>query len=439
MSADRDLDIVVFGATGFVGRLVAGYLADHAPDGVRVGLAGRSAQRLAGVRARLGAGASAWPLLVADSADPASVAALARAARVVATTVGPYRRYGLPLVEACANAGTDYADLSGEVLFVRASIDRYHDVAAATGTRIVHCCGVDSIPSDLGVLLLQHAASTDDAGELEDTTLVVRAFKGGVSGGTLASMMAQVDEARASAAARKLVQDPYALSPDRASEPDLGHERDLGWISHDDDLGIWVGPFVMAGINARVVRRSNALQSWGYGRRFRYREVTGFGAGRAAPAQAAAVAAALTALAGGLAFKPSRALLGHILPAPGQGPSERTRRTGRFLMEIHTRTSAGVRYLSKVGARGDPGYAATSVMLGESALCLALDGDRLPDRAGVLTPATAMGGRARRPAPISGAHPGGAADHPLTLGDRLRQPFGTCHELPGQIPNGCAG
>ncbi|MGO9295875.1 MAG: saccharopine dehydrogenase family protein [Streptosporangiaceae bacterium] len=185
MSADRELDVVVFGATGFVGRLVAGYLADHAPDGVRVGLAGRSAQRLAEIRARLGA--AAWPLLVADSADPASVVALARAARVVATTAGPYRRQGLPLVEACASAGTDYADLSGEVLFIRESIDRYHDVATGTGTRIVHCCGFDSIPSDLGVLLLHHAARADDAGYLEDTALVVTALKGGVSGGTLAS------------------------------------------------------------------------------------------------------------------------------------------------------------------------------------------------------------------------------------------------------------
>jgi short subunit dehydrogenase-like uncharacterized protein len=148
VSGDRELDVVVFGATGFVGRLVAGYLAGHAPDGVRIGLAGRSAQRLADIRTRLGAAASAWPLLVADSADPASVAALARAARVVATTVGPYRRQGLPLVEAYASAGTDYADLSGEVLFIRESIDRCHDVAAGTGTRIVHCCGFDSVPSE---------------------------------------------------------------------------------------------------------------------------------------------------------------------------------------------------------------------------------------------------------------------------------------------------
>ena len=320
MSGDRELDVVVFGATGFAGRLVAGYLAGHAPAGVRIGLAGRSAQRLADVRARLGAAASAWPLLTADSADPVSLAALARAARVVVSTVGPYRGQGLALVEACAAAGTDYADLAGEVLFIRESIDRCHDVAASAGARIVHCCGFDSIPSDLGVLLLHHAARADDAGDLQDTTLVVTALKGGVSGGTLASMMGQQDEVRASAVRRQVVQDPYALSPDRPAEPDLGSERDLEWVSYDGDLRMWVGPFAMAGINTRVVRRSNALQGWAYGRRFRYREVTGFGTGPAAPVLGAATAAAFKAVEAGLTFGPSQALLGRLLPAPGEGP-----------------------------------------------------------------------------------------------------------------------
>jgi short subunit dehydrogenase-like uncharacterized protein len=391
VSGDRELDVVVFGATGFAGRLVAGYLAGHAPGGVRIGLAGRSARRLADVRAGLGEAASAWPLLAADSADPVSVAALARAARVVVSTVGPYRSQGLALVEACAAAGTDYADLSGEVLFIRDSIDRCHGIAAGAGARIVHSCGFDSVPSDLGTLLLHHAARADDAGDLQDTTLVVTALKGGLSGGTLASMLGQQDEMRASAERRRVVRDPYALSPDRAAEPDLGGERDLDWVRYDGELRMWVGPFVMAGFNTRVVRRSNALQDWAYGRRFRYREVTGFGAGPAAPVLGAAVSAALKAAEAGLAFGPSRALLGQLLPAPGQGPSEKTRRTGLFRMQIHTRTSAGVRYLGTVEAPGDPGYAATSVMLGESALCLALDRDRLPGRAGVLTPATAMG------------------------------------------------
>ncbi len=392
MNADRELDVVVFGATGFVGRLVAGYLAQSSPAGVRIGLAGRSEQRLAGVRAGLGPAAAAWPLLVADSADPASLAALARATRVVATTVGPYRRQGIPLVEACASAGTDYADLTGEVLFMRESIDRCHEVAAGTGARIVHSCGFDSIPSDLGVLLLHQAARADDAGELEDTTLAVTALWGGLSGGTLASAIGQLAEIRASAGSRRLAGDPYTLSPDRAAEPDLGPQRELDWVTYDRGLGMWAGPFFMAGVNTRVVRRSNALQGWAYGRRFRYREVTGLGAGPAAPVLAGGLAVASRVAMAGLAFGPSRALLGSFLPRPGQGPGERTRRNGFFRIQIHTRTAAGVRYLARAEATGDPGYAATSVMLGESALALALDRDRLPDRAGVLTPATAIGG-----------------------------------------------
>src|SRR6266567_1912727 len=339
MGGDRELDVVVFGATGFVGRLVAGYLAGHAPDGVRIGLAGRSAGPLAELRARLGVVASQWPLLVADSADPESVTAMVQATRVIATTVGPYRQLGMTLVQACSLAGTDYADLSGELLFLRESIDRCHDLAAGTGTRIVHCCGFDSIPSDLAVLALHESARADDAGDLEDTTLVLTGMKGGVSGGTLASGLGQWQEMATSAQSRRLVQDAYALSPDRPGEPDLGDQRDLEWFRYDGDLGSWTGPFVMAGLNTRVVRRSNALQNWAYGRRFRYREVTGFGTGPAAAIPAAALAAGLKSLTAGMAFWPSRALASRLLAVLGEGPSEKARRTGFFRMEIHARTS----------------------------------------------------------------------------------------------------
>jgi len=392
MDESRELDVALFGATGFAGRLVAAYLAEHAPPGTRIGLAGRSEARLAEVRAGLGGTARDWPLLTADSADPASLTALARSARVVATTVGPYRHRGLPLVAACATAGTHYVDLSGEVLFERESIERYHELAASTGARIVHSCGFDSIPSDLGVQVLHEAVQADGGGDLEDTTLVVTALRGGFSGGTLASMMGQLDEMRAQPGLRRTAGDPYALSPDRAAEPQLGRQRDLTRVRYDAGLGIWVGPFLMASVNTRVVRRSNALQEWAYGRRFRYQEVTGFGSGRAAPVRAAVVTAALGALGAGLALPWSRSLLvGRVLPGAGEGPSEKTRRNGYFRMRIHGRTSAGQRYVARVEGRGDPGYQATAVMFGESALCLALDRDRLPGRAGVLTPATAMG------------------------------------------------
>jgi short subunit dehydrogenase-like uncharacterized protein len=391
VSTERELDVVLFGATSFVGRLTAEYLARAAPPQARIGLAGRSQARLRELQSSLGASASAWPLLVADSNDSRSLQALAVKTHVLASTVGPYRRYGLGVLEACANAGTHYADLTGEVLFMREAIDRFDAVARQSGARIVHSCGFDSIPSDLGVLLLHEAATADGAGELEDTTLVVRAMKGGPSGGTIASLKGTIDDARSDRQLARVLMDPYALSPDRDAEPSLGAEGDMRTIANDRELGMWIGPFVMSTINTRAVRRSNALQSWAYGRRFRYREVMGFGSGPLAAVQAGAVAGGVGALAAGLAIGPTRAVLDRVLPSPGEGPSESRRRTGFFRIEIHTRTSTGARYLCRVAAQGDPGYLATSVMFGESSLCLALDGEQLPPRAGVLTPATALG------------------------------------------------
>lgn len=387
----RELDVVVHGATGFVGKLTAAYLAEHAPAATRIGLSGRSPEKLERVRSELGPRAADWPLIEADSHDGAALATLARRTTVVASTVGPYQRYGLPLVEACAAAGTHYADLTGETLFMRASIDHHDAAAQASGARIVHSCGFDSIPSDLGVQLLHdEVGRAGDPGELERTSFVLMGARGGFSGGTLASMKDQLDEANADPEVARLVADPYALSPDRAREPDLGDERDLQGIERDPELGLWLAPFVMASINTRAVRRSNALQDWAYGRRFRYREVMSTGGLPFGPVIAGATVGGLGALMAGLSFAPTRKALDRLLPAPGDGPDEAARRKGRFSIHIHTRTSTGRRYRAKVSAPGDPGYAATAVMLGESALCLAHD-DGLPPRAGVLTPATAMG------------------------------------------------
>jgi len=388
---DREFDLVVYGATGFVGRLLAAYLAEHAAAGVRLGLAGRSAERLAAVREGLGAAAADWTLIVADSGDPAALAALTGRTRVVATTVGPYAKYGIKLVEACARAGTHYADLSGEVLFVRDSIDRAHELARSTGARIVHATGFDSVPSDLGVLLAHERARADDAGDLTDTTLVVVSLKGGISGGTIDSLRGQVDAARTDAANRRLLADPYALSPDRPAEPDLGKQPDAFVPRFDKRVSGWIAPFVMGPFNTRIVRRSNALQDWSYGRRFCYREVQGFGNTVLSPALAMGAAAMLGSAAVGFSFPPTRAVLDRALPSPGEGPSEKTRRNGHFHVQVHAATTSGRSYISTVKATGDPGCAATAVMIGESALALAFDGARLPDRAGVLTPASAVG------------------------------------------------
>ena len=392
MSNAREFDVVLYGATGFVGKLTAEHLAATAPDGARIALAGRSASKLESARASLPERAREWPLLAADAHDPAALMALARRTTVVATTVGPYLAYGVPLVEACAEAGTHYADLTGEVLFMRRTADKLHDVAAASGARIVHACGFDSIPSDLGVLLL-HELAGDDA--LTDTTLAVTELRGGLSGGTFDSMRRTLAEVASDPEAARILEDPYALSPARQLEPDKakpdwGSERDLRGVVHDADLGAWLAPFVMAPSNTRVVRRTNALLDWGYGRELRYREVMAF-RGPAAPVAAAGLTAGLAGFVGLMSTGPTRSLLDRVLPKPGEGPSEKTRRNGRFRVEITARTDGGRRLRAVVAANGDPGYAATSVMFGQSALALAFDGDSLPQRAGVLTPATAIG------------------------------------------------
>lgn len=385
----RDHDVVVLGATGFVGALTAEHLARHAPPGARVALAGRSRDRLERVRADLPERAHDWPLLVADVDDPASLAALATSTRVVVSTVGPYLRHGLPVVEACARAGTHYADLTGEVPFIRTAIDGFDAVARASGARLVHACGYDSVPSDLGVLTLHRRVAADGAGTLERVLTVARA-RGGVSGGTVASVRGIVELAARDASARRLLADPFALSPDRAAEPTTPQPPTSPGPARLSD-GAWVAPFPMASVNSRVVRRSNALQGWAYGRGLRYGEASATGRGARGALTAAGLTVGLGLGAAALALPPARALLDRVLPAPGTGPDERTRAEGWFRMELRATTSSGRRYEAVAAGPGDPGYAATAVMLGEAALALALDHPRLPDRAGSLTPAAGLG------------------------------------------------
>ena len=387
MTGEREHDVVLYGASGFVGALTAAHLAVHAPAGVRVALGGRSRERLEAARAALPPAAHDWPLVVADSTDPGSVAALAASTRVVATTVGPYARYGMPVVEACARAGTHYADLTGEVLFVRQAIDRTDALARGSGARIVHACGYDSIPSDLGVLLLHEQAQADGAGQLTDVRLVAT-MRGGFSGGTIDSMRAQIEAVEDDRSLRRTVADPHALSPDRTAEPTPAQPADAGPPARTPD-GRWSAPFVMAPFNTRIVRRSNALLDWAYGPALRYGEVMGTGSGVKGAVSAAAVTGGLAGLLGAMSVRPVRGLLDRVLPAPGTGPDERAREAGFFRSVLHATTGSGRRYRATVSGPGDPGYAATSVMLGQSALCLALDD--LPERAGSLTPATAMG------------------------------------------------
>ncbi len=388
-NSERDHDLVIYGATGFVGELIAAYVAEHAPTGLRIGIAGRSRSKLEAVRSRLPAAAREWPLIEADSEDTGALTAMAESTRALFTTVGPYVKYGLPVVEACARAGTHYGDLTGEVSFVRDAIDRCDDLAKASGARIVHACGYDSVPSDLAVLLLHQAAEADDAGPLTEVQLVATA-KGGVSGGTIDSMRGQLDGARSDAALKSLAGDPYGLSPERAAEPSTDQPADYASVTRSAN-GLWTAPFVMAAGNTRIVRRSNALQNWAYGRSFSYGEVMGISRGPAGAVVARVVAVGLKVFMGAMAVPVTRRVLDRFLPAPGKGPSLDAQRNGWFRSEVTARTEAGHRYRATAKGPGDPGYAATAVMAGETALALALDGDRLPPVSGSLTPATALG------------------------------------------------
>ena len=391
-STDREFDIVLYGATSFVGKLVALDLAGHAPRGARIALAGRNRAKVEQVRTDLGSGAASWPIVEADSDDSASLRAMAERSRVIITTVGPYARHGLPLVEACAAAGTHYVDLTGEVLFARDCIDTADEAARASGARIVNSCGYDSVPSDLGVFLLARAVREGGDGAL-GTTTEYASMKGGMSGGTVASAMQQADDIAENPERRKIAGDKFALSPERAIEPS-GEFKDSLSVWYSDEIDAWVAPFLMASYNTRVVRRSNALLAHAYGPDFRYREVMKAGPGFKGRATAYGIAAALGAGFGALALKPVRPLVERMVPQPGTGPDEKARERGFFRMDVRTTTSTGAHYRALVQAKGDPGYKATAIMLAEAALTLAEE--ELPElphgaRGGVLTPAVALG------------------------------------------------
>jgi short subunit dehydrogenase-like uncharacterized protein len=335
-------------------------------------------------------------LMAADASQPSTLNAMAARTQVVVTTVGPYLKYGLPLVAACAAAGTDYADLTGEALFIRESIDLYHKQAIDTGARIVHSCGFDSIPSDLTVYALHRLAAEHGAGELGDTTLVLRAYSGGYAGGSIATMIELMRIAADDPNMRRMLDDPYSLSPDRSAEPELGAQSDLPLCDGSEIApelrGLWMGGYIMALYNTRCVRRTNALLGYPYGRRFRYQETLTHGSTFAAPAIAAMFNAGIASASrfGGLYLRMlPPGLVERITPPPGTGHDEGSR--GHYKVETYTTTSNGRRYRATMSQQRDPGYAATAVMVGESALCLATDRERLSPSRGVLTPAAAMG------------------------------------------------
>lgn len=377
--AIREFDLVLFGATGFTGKLVAEYLAASA-EKPRWAVAGRSADKLKALGLDV-------PSVVVDALDASAMNEVAKRTKVICTTVGPYAKYGTEVVAACANHGTHYCDLAGEVQWMRRMIDAHHERAKETGARIVHTCGFDSIPSDLGTWAVQREFRTMYGMPAQHVTALFGESSGTVSGGTVASGMETAREGSESRDVRRLLANPYALDPDpkarRAASPD---ETRIGWNA---DLKMFTIPFLMAGINTRVVRRAHALAGFPWGDDFVYREVMSTPGSPRGLAMAVGVTGALAGIAFAMKRPALRARLAKRAPKPGEGPSAERRARGHWKVRFVAKNGANKLFYVVGDKHGDPGYGSTAKMLGESALSLALD--PLTSSGGVTTPSVAMG------------------------------------------------
>ncbi|MEH6609868.1 MAG: saccharopine dehydrogenase NADP-binding domain-containing protein [Halioglobus sp.] len=373
MNKDAQYDIVIYGATGFTGRLVAEYMVARSGHGLSWAMAGRNLEKLAAVRDEVGAPADT-PLVVADAADPESVRAMVASAKCVCSTVGPYQLYGSDLVAACAELGTDYVDLCGEPVWMHQMIKAHGAAAAASGARIVHSCGFDSIPFDLGVLFLQNAVKEKFGKVCPRVRGRVRAMNGEFSGGTAASLNATVDALGKDPALFNVLVNPFALA-DGFKGPDQPADNKP---YEDEVVGQWVAPFIMAAINTKNIHRSNALLGHAYGTDFLYDEMMMTGTGDHGKAMADVVAS-------------SNPLVGDDVPQPGEGPSREVREAGNYDVLFVGTTDDGQELRVAVKGDMDPGYGSTSKMIAESAVCLIQDCPEVPG--GFYTSAPAMGER----------------------------------------------
>ncbi len=389
MNKKREFDVIIWGATGFTGRLVAEYyLKQYGLNGeLKWAMAGRSQAKLEQVRSSLGD--ENIPLILADSHDKDSLESLVKRTSVICTTVGPYAKYGNELVAACVENSTDYCDLAGETQWIRRMIDQHHEAAQKSGSRIVHCCGFDSIPSDMGTYYLQREAKEKFGEYCQHVKMRLKSAKGGFSGGTFASMNNVMAEASKDPAVAKNLFNPYGLNP--KGEQFGPDKADLKSVKYDADIGAWVMPFIMAAINTRVVRRSHALNGYLYGKDFRYDESMISGENLSGRLKGYTGLVVLGALMAGKPDSLYKKLLNKFMPSPGEGPSITEREAGFFNFTVIGKFKDGEIMTVKITGDRDPGYGSTSKMLGESAVCLALDKKATAKIAGVLTPSTAMG------------------------------------------------
>ena len=366
--SDREFDIIIYGASGYTGRLVAEYLqAEYAGTGLKWAMAGRNAEKLQSVAGEMNI-AGDVAILTANSDEPESLASLAARTKAIITTVGPYQLYGEPLVKACAEAGTDYVDLCGEPAWMKDMIERYDAAAKKSGARIVLSCGFDSIPFDLGVYHLQQHAIDTHGGACERVRCRVRGMKGTFSGGTAASFMETMKRAQVQPEILGWLKDPFSLSPETGAKQPPIHKP-----IEETDIGSWATPFIMASINTKNVHRSNALMSYKYGRDFKYGEMVLTGPGE----QGEQLAIGMT----------KTNAFGDNPPKPGEGPTKEERETGSYDVMFIGEAPNGTRIITSVKGDKDPGYGSTSKMIAESAMTLVHD---VEGQGGVMTTAPAM-------------------------------------------------
>lgn len=381
-------DLIVFGATSFVGQILVKYLwKRHGLNGeIKWAIAGRDAAKLQAVKSALGEQADLLPVITANADNENDLRTLCDQTRVVVSTVGPYALFGSNLVKVCAETGTDYCDLTGEVQWIARMIEQHEETAKQNGARIVHCCGFDSIPSDLGVLFLQQAAFTQYGETCQQVRMQVRRLKGEFSGGTVASMINLTKEVAADPSLAKKLANPFLISPARMA----ARQPNVKFAEFDSHSKTWLAPFVMASINTRVVHRSNALLNYQYGKDFKYDESMMTGSGLKGRLTAVGMASGMAGFLIGAAIAPTRwALEKFVVPKPGEGPSDESQRKGSYDLRFFGSTSKGKRLTAKVVGDMDPGYGSTGKMLGEAAVCLAKDMAGKPG--GFWTPASLMG------------------------------------------------
>ena len=384
MSNTKQLDLIIWGATGFTGQLVSEYInKKYSNTALKWGIAGRNKEKASVIAERLNIAKDR--IFIADCNDLESLIKLTSKTKVICTTVGPYAKLGTNLIEACIKTNTNYCDITGETQWIRKMIDKYHSKAKENKIKIINSCGFDSIPSDMGVFYSQKNLFEKTGKYANSINMRVAGAKGGISGGTYNSLSNVLEEARVDKEVRKTLTNPYGLNPiGRQNGPD---KTDLQSVIFDKVSNSWIAPFVMAGINTKIVRRSHALIDFKYGSDFSYDEATLSGKGVLGQ-----VKGYLSLIPIFLATRKKgsfiKNIVDYVLPKSGEGPSEKTRISGYYNLRFYLSQQDKI-YLSKVIGDMDPGYGSTSKMLAESAVCLALD--KTPETYGILTPSVALG------------------------------------------------